>query len=152
MSSIEFEVVLHPDPLLHRRVLLSGVVAMLIGALLIISLPLAISWRAFLAAIWLAESLRELRQLCYGNCRVRSISLASSGRITATSPSGTTHSMTLHTGSLVLGSLAWLRLRFDNGDVFAGLFSRHQVGAEDWHRLQLLWHQSRTSFGHPPGP
>jgi hypothetical protein len=152
MSLSEFEVVLHPDPFLHRLLMLAGVIAMLLGILIILALPISVHWRWLMAAIWVADCLRELGRTASGCARVRSIRLHATGEIFVSGPDGTVQQLTLRTGSMILPSLAWLRLSFSAGGSFVGLFTRGRTGPEDWHRLQLLWQQSRTSFGHPVGP
>jgi hypothetical protein len=152
MSSIVFEVVLHPDPILRRLVAWTGIAALSAGILLIANLQISPPWRCAIGAIWLADSLMELRNLHRGTTQVSALILDSRGFVAATDASGCRHELTLLTGSLVLPGLAWLRVRFGSGKCHAELFTRRHAGPETWHRLQLLWHQAREAFGHPPGP
>lgn len=152
MSSNIFEVVLRPDPTLRRLVLWTGIAAISGGVILVAQLPIAPLWRCVIGAIWLADSLRELKNLHHGAARVRALILDSTGNVAATGIDGDRHELTLLTGSMVLPGLAWLRVRFGNGRCHAELFTRSRTGPETWHRLQLLWQQAHESFGHPPGP
>ncbi len=152
MPSPLFEVKLRPDPLLHRVVLLAGVIAMVIGALIIIDLRLNLIWRCTAGVVWILDCLFELRRLLAGIAWVRQISLDSGGGITALDASGDSVSLTLQSGSMVLPGLAWLRVADEDGRFYAGLFARRRMGSLEWHRLQLLWQQSRKAFGHRAGP
>lgn len=152
MSSTVFEVVLHPDPILRRLVLWTGIALMSCGMILIAQLEISPLWRGAVGTIWLADSLRELRNLHHGATRVCSLILDSAGNIAATDIDGDQHELTLLTGSMILPRLAWLRVRFRGGRRHAELFTRKRSGPVTWHRLQLLWHQARESFGQTPGP
>ena len=152
MPSPLFEVKLRPDPLLHRAVLLAGVIAMVIGALIIIDLRLHFLWRCTAGAIWLLDCLFEIRRLLAGEAWVRQVSLDSGGGVTVLDVAGDRVPLTLQSGSIVLRELAWLRVANENGRYYAGLFARRRMDDLEWHRLQLLWQQSRKAFGHRPGP
>lgn len=152
MSSTAFEVVLRPDPGLRFFVQLTGFAMLSIGILLIVSLPIAPLWRIVLLAIWVADCSIELRRLRLGAARVSAIMLNSRGLVTAVDASGDRSELTLLTGSMVLSRLAWIRVRSSAGICHGALFTRRHTGPETWHRLQLLWHQSREAFGHQPGP
>jgi len=152
MSSTAFEVVLRPDPTLRRLVFGSGIATMTVGIILVTQLHIPSPWRGVIGAIWFADSLRELRNLRLGAARVSAVTLNSAGNIAAIDFDGDSHELTLLTGSMVLPGLAWFRVQFTSGRRYAELFSRKRAGPEIWHRLQLLWQQSREVFGHPPGP
>ena len=152
MSSTVFEVVLRPDPALRLLVQLTGIVLLMAGIFLVVLLPVAPFWRFVLSAIWVADCLRELRNLRLGRARVRSIVLDSRGLVAGIDCVGDRHELTLQTGCMVLPKLAWLRVKSSAGICHGELFTRRYAGAQTWHRLQLLWHQSREVFGHQPGP
>jgi len=152
MPSHLFEVTLRPDPLLHRVVIFAGVIAMLIGAFIITELTLHPLWQFVVGAAWTVDCLFELRRLSAGRAWLREISLNSGGEINALDVSGDNVPLTLRSGSVVLPELAWLSVADADGRVFAGLFARRRINRLDWHRLQLLWQQSRKAFGHPAGP
>jgi len=152
MSSTVFEVVLRPDPVLRRAVFWTGMLLSLTGTILIAFLQVAPSWRFVLQAIWLADCARELVNLGSGTGRVRSLVLDSRGFVAAIVNEGDRHELRLLTGSMVLPGLAWIRVGFSDGKCHSELFMRKRTDPETWHRLQLLWHQSREAFGHKPGP
>jgi len=152
MSSTVFEVVLRPDPTLRRVVFWSGVVLSSTGIILIALLQVSPFWRVIFSSIWLADCWRELGNLGTGAARMRSLVLDSRGFVAAIDRDGDRDELALLTGSMVLPGLAWIRVRFSSGKCHAELFTQQCAGPETWHRLQLLWHQSREAFGHPPGP
>ena len=152
MSLRVFEVVLQPDPTLRILVLRSGVVLLLTGIVLISFFPVSPLWRFVFSAIWLADCLREIHRLRRGSARIRSIVLDSQGVVATIDDHGIRHASTLLTGSMVLPGLAWIRVNDCNGRRHSDLFTRRRTGPGTWHRLQLLWHQAREAFCHPPGP
>jgi len=125
---------------------------MLAGIILIACLDLAPVWRALAAIIWVADCLRELRNLIRGAARVRQLRLDSDGGIIAVDLNGDEAAVTLMTGSLILPELAWLRLRFADRWSYAELLTKKRANIEDWHRLQILWQQARNAFGQTAGP
>jgi hypothetical protein len=120
--------------------------------MLVASVQISPLWRVLIGSIWLADCLRELKNLHSGNKQLRELVLDSMGNVAAIDVQGDRHELTLLSGSMVLPGLAWLRLRFGNGRCHAELFTGRQLGPETWHRLRLLWNQARDAFGHPPGP
>lgn len=152
MSSTVFEVVLRPDPTLRRFVLGTGIAFLSAGIVLIASVQISLLWQCVLGLIWLADCAWEINNLYSGNARVQTLMLDSAGNVAAIDGDNDRHELILLTGSMVLPGLAWLRVRFSSGRCHAELFTAKRTGPEAWHRLQLLWHQSRDAFGHPPGP
>ena len=152
MSSTAFEVVLYPDRALRRFVIRSGMALMTLGIILIAHLQIAAVWRFLIGSIWVAECLREQRNLGFGAARLRSLTLDSDGNVVALDFAGNRDEPTLLTGTMVLPTIAWFRLRYSGGRHHMVLFTRHRSGAAAWHRLQLLWQQAHAVFGHPPGP
>ncbi|MDA0679362.1 MAG: hypothetical protein O3A13_07215 [Proteobacteria bacterium] len=152
MSSIKFEVKLRPDPAIQRLVLGTGIAATIGGVMLITELPISLLWRFALVVIWLGDGLRELRNLHVGAGRVRTLILDSAGNVSALDFEGNAHELRLLTGSMVLPALAWFRLKFESGPCHCLLLIRYRTEPDAWHRLQLLWLQSREFFGHLPGP
>ncbi len=152
MSSTAFEVVLRPDRTLFHFVAGSGMVLMTLGIILIMPMQIAPIWRIFLASIWVAECLREQRNIRLGAARIRSLRLDSHGIVVATDFAGNHDEPVLLTGTIVLPSVAWFRLRFSDSKQHMVLFTRKRSEAAQWHRLQLLWQQANEVFGHRPGP
>ena len=118
---------------------------------MIVLLPVAAHWCALLVITWLVIA---VRQVCTYRHRCRqlvAISLASSGRVTATASDGRILEVVLADGSMVQRHFAWLRLRFDAGHSHGELLSAAAAGESRWHRLQLLWSLSRGAFSERPG-
>jgi hypothetical protein len=101
--------------------------------------------------LWLLDCSWTLRGLATGFARVNLIILDSDGGVRTKSSMGEAMAGELGTGSFVFARIAWLRLRNEGRGVYTGLFMRSRMNAADWHRLQLLWQQSRLAFGHPVG-
>jgi hypothetical protein len=152
MSSTVFEVVLRPDPALREMVDWTGSVFYAVGITLLVLLPVSPWWRFVCSVFWLLDGIREFRKLRLGRPGVRAIVLDSRGLVAGIDGYGDRHDLTLQTGSMVLSRLAWIRVQSGTGNCHGELFTRQSAGTETWHRLQLLWHQSRESFGHQPGP
>ena len=130
----------------------SGVVLMLAGNLLLSNMEWPLTWRAVLSAIWILDCGITLRRLATGWAHVSLIMFDSDGGVRTKNSMGETIERTLQSGSFVLARIAWFRLKDGRGGVYSGLFIQCRMDADDWHRLQLLWQQSRQVFGHPAGP
>jgi hypothetical protein len=132
--------------------MLAGVSALISGILIIIELKLHPLWRCVAGVIWILDCHLELRRISAGSSWLRQLTLDSAGGVMALDAAGDNVSLTLRSGSIVLPELAWLRVADDEGRMFTGLFARRRTDSPQWHRLQLLWHQSRGAFGHRAGP
>ncbi len=152
MSSPLFVVKLCPDALLHRFALGSGVILMLVGIFLVSNMEWPFSSRPVVTVFWVLDCSWTLRGLAAGLARVNLIILDLDGGVRTKDSMGETRVGKLATGSFIFARVAWLRLRNEGGGVYTGLFMRSRMNAADWHRLQLLWQQSRLAFGHPAGP
>lgn len=152
MSSPSFEVTLRPDPRLHYFVLTTGVAALLVGTVIIAHLNLSLILRWAAAMVWITDCCVALWSFNAGFARVRMIRLNSAGLVTSVEFDAEPTCVMLQTGSMILDHLAWIRLAEGNRFYYAGLFVRRLSSPAQWHRLQLLWRQSRAAFGHPVGP
>jgi len=146
MSLAAFKTELVPSPGLRKIVLLGGAVALLAGSVIILYLPVPLLWRCAICVLWFADSGRELVALARGAARVRSLQLDANGDIFATGPHGRSEYLVLLSGSVVWSRLAWLRLRFADGSMYAELLAGDPLRDRHWQRLQLIWQQSRGAF------
>lgn len=151
MSSSEFAVRLEVDWRSRMVVLASGALFAIVGSVIVASFNLALPLRVFLLLAWILESGREFRNYLAGMRRLSGIRLGTSGRILVTGPDGHIEIAELETGSVVLGSFAWVRLRFADGARHGELLVAGWTESRSWHRLQLIWRMCREAFGHP-GP
>jgi hypothetical protein len=124
---------------------------MMTGVVLIVLMPLAPVWRVLLAAAWVAESLRELRELARGASRLTHIRLDADGNIAGLGRDSRCEQLTLLSGSMVLRRLAWLRVRFPDGSRYGELLRGEPSKDPEWQRLQLIWRHRRTAFGRQDG-
>ncbi len=125
---------------------------MLVGVFLVSAMEWPFSLRAVVTIVWVLDCRCTLRGLAAGLARVNLIILDAEGGVRTKCSMGETEERKLGTGSFVFARFAWLRLRNEGGGVYTGLFVQSRVNTTDWHRLQLLWQQSRPAFGHPAGP
>lgn len=147
MSSIEFGVEIRPDPLTRRLVWSAGLLALVAGYWLIFTLQIALAWRMLLALVWTADCCWSLWHLKSGAARVGRLRLDMTGNVLILGAGPAREPARLMSGSVVLPGLAWLRLRLRDGSRYAELLIRPRTDARAWHRLQLIWHQCRDSFG-----
>lgn len=148
MSLPVFEVKLQADPGLRRVVLVSGVLAMIAGLVLLMDLDIAFGWRAALCALWVADGLRELKNMANGSRRIAAIRFDADGGMTSVNRDGRTEPVRLLSGSLILPKIAWLRMRLPDGSRHAELLVASRCETEAWHGFQLIWQQCREAFGH----
>lgn len=146
MSLAVFKTELIPSPGLRKLVLICGVVALLTGILIILILPLPPVLRGAISIIWSVDCARELRMLKRGAARISHLQLDANGDIFATGSDGRRETLVLLSGSVVLSRLAWLRLRFPDGSIFAELMWGDPASDPRWQRLQLIWQQRQAAF------
>lgn len=147
VSSREFSVSLRPTQRLRNRVKLFAAVCAVAGAMLIFRLSVPWLIRAVALVAWLAFSFYELYRYSRSARGIRRIRLNQLGQVTIFDPQGRDVPSRLLPGSLITGSLAWLRFSLPNGRIFGELLCRNEVQEADWHRLQLLWQQGRPFIG-----
>ena len=139
MSSTEYSAEISPDPFLRRVVLVSGALLCVAGNLLIISLPLGGAARVIGVALWGLTTLRELRVLRRGWAGCVALKFAANGEVGILGPDLEWHPAQLVSGSILLRSMGWLRLKTRAGHVFAELVRADRQQARDWRRLQVIW-------------
>ena len=139
MSSNAYSTCLRADPALRRWVLASGILLSAIGALLIVSLPVAPAMRLLLLVIWLAGHGREMRGLLRAYGCYRGIELNEHGELALLDREGERRAGQLLPGSLVLRRFAWIRVRDAGGRVFAEPLRGRCRETRTWRRLQVIW-------------
>ena len=147
MSSTPFAVEIGVDRRLRQLVLGSGILLGLAGAVVILTMNLAWQWRLSIFALWVADCLWTCRRHVLTRGRCDAIRLDATGRVYARQPGGRLLAIELLSGSLVTAHFAWLRFGFADGSRRDELWLACRESAVAWHRLQLLWQQSRECFG-----
>jgi hypothetical protein len=125
--------------------------ALPLGIALLLSLPAALWLRCLFCGAWLANSVREYRDLRDGAARVRRIALDALDNIAGITPGGQREPLELLHGSVVLSRLAWLRVRFPDGRHYVECLHGDPAADLEWQRLQLIWRLRRTVFGAQDG-
>ena len=139
MSSNAYSTCLYADRVLRRWVLASGILLSVIGALLIVTLPVATAIRLLLLITWLAWHGRETRMLLLAYGCYRGIELNEHGELALLDRHGQRHAGRLLPGSLVLRRIAWIRVRDARGRVFAEPLRGRCGETRAWRRLQVIW-------------
>jgi hypothetical protein len=124
---------------LRRAVIGTGLVAILGGLAIIVSLPFATAWRALVAAFWMAVGMRDLFLIVAGYRHCSRMRLEHNGVLLVYDPERCCAAATLSAGSIVLRDIAWLRFRAEDGRRHAELLRSKTVQREDWRRLQVIW-------------
>lgn len=138
MSSTPYSLRLVPERGLRRLVIASGVLAAGFGTTVIAGLELPGSARLLAAVLWLAVSLGETWLLGRAYGRLRAIRLYAGGEAELTCRDGRSARGSLLGGSVVLGRLAWLRFRTEDGRRYAELLRPNAASIEAWRRLRVL--------------
>jgi hypothetical protein len=128
-------------------VLACGVLLLLIGVILIMTLPLPLPWRVLFALVWIADTCREICNMRTGAARVRRLRLNHLGQFVAEGPDGAQVPLQLLSGSVILQRIAWFRLRFPDQCRYAELMCGNPATDPAWQRLQLIWQQAGRTFG-----
>lgn len=116
-----------------------GWLALVAGAVVCLSMPLGWEWRLAASSLWLLVSERELRVMANGYKRYRGIRLDANGDAALLTRDGDWSPATLLAGSLVLPSLAWLRLKDQDGRQRVELIACKCPENKAWRRLQVIW-------------
>ena len=138
MSSTPYSLRLVPERRLRLLVVASGVLAAGFGTTVIARLELPGSARLLAAVLWLAVSLRETWLFGRACGRLRAIRLYAGGEAELTCRVGRSVRGSLLGGSVVLGRLAWLRFRTEDGRRYTELLRPNAASIEAWRRLRVL--------------
>ena len=143
MSSTAYFAEIHPDPVLRRIVLVSGVASAVVGLPLVLVLPVAAETRAVAALLWLALVASELSRSRRAWKSCHAMRFFADGTVTVLTPGESWQPATLLAGSVLLRKLGWIRLSVAlpaGRKLVLGEFLRGD-GREsaDWRRLQVVW-------------
>ena len=139
MSSTTFFTDLTPDAVAHTIVLATGAGALCCGALAVATLPIGTPAKGLAIAAWIAVGGRDLWLIASGNKQCRRIRLHYDGSIEAWSRDAHCAAARLGAGSIVLPTIAWLRIEFEGGGNVGVLLRRKAAQNKDWRRLQVIW-------------
>ncbi len=126
---------------------MSAAIAAIAGFALILHLPLNGGFRALIAVLWIAQSVREIQLWTLAAARVTRIQFNQMGDVWVIDRDGLVSSVELLGGSLVTRRLAWIRVRFADGHDYGELLRGNAVKDKQWHRFQLIWQQTRQIIG-----
>lgn len=139
MSSNVFSTELQTDPVLRHTVLLTGVLAAVLGLVMILTLPLDLCLMLTTGLLWSLVSLRELLLVRDAYSRYCLLRLESTGKVALIAANGDSQAATLLAGSIVLDRLAWLRIESEDGLRFAELMRGNGRENYQWRSLQVIW-------------
>ena len=139
MLSTEYSAEISPDPCLRRIVLASGILLALAGNLLIVFMPLAIALRGFGVAVWSFSTLRELVLLRRAWADCIALRFVANGEIRILGADLEWRQAQLVSGSILLRSMGWLRVKSTAGPVVAELVRADRQQRRDWRHLQVIW-------------
>ena len=151
MSSSEFEVDIDVDPRCRQLVLASGCLFAAGGVIIVAGTNLPVAARGVLLLLWVLTSFLEVRRYLTNMRRICGFRVSASGHVRILAPDGGVDTVELDTGTTVLRTLAWIRVRFADGSRHGELLSARRAECRSWHRLQLIWRLCREAFGHPGG-
>lgn len=139
MLSTEYSAEISPDPCLRRVVLASGIVLALAGNLLIVFMPLPIALRVFGVALWGFATLRELVLLRRAWAGCIALRFVANGEVRILGADLEWRPAQLVSGSILLRSMGWLRVKSTAGPVVAELVRADRQQRRDWRHLQVIW-------------
>ena len=139
MLSTEYSAEILPDPDLRRVVLVSGVLLALVGNLLIVFLPLGTTVRVFGVALWSLSTLRELIFLRRAWAGCIALKFVANGEVEILGRDLEWRPAQLVSGSILLRSAGWLRVKTAAGYVFSELVRADTQQRRDWRHLQVIW-------------
>ena len=111
----------------------------LAGNLLIIFLPLSITLRVVGVALWSFSALRELIFLRRAWAGCIALKFVADGEVEIRGPDFEWHPAQLVSGSILLRSMGWLRVKTIAGPVVAELVRANRQQHRDWRHLQVIW-------------
>ena len=124
---------------MRRIVVAAAWVAMSLGIVTIVSLPIDGLLRVAGSSIWLTGMGVELIIISSAHKQFGRIRMYSDGRIELRNNDGHWQTATIGNGSIVLRKLAWLRLKPASGTRYHELLRRNSLQSEQWRRLQVIW-------------
>lgn len=124
---------------LRRVVLLSGMLLAVAGFAMILSLPVHLAARIAGCAAWAILCWREQARFRHAYRRVLRLRMSCDGDLKVLDRNGKWLTARLLSGSVLLRRLGWMRIRTEDGHVFAELVGGRCRHDADWRRLQVIW-------------
>ena len=149
MSSTSFEVALNVDHYGRLAVFWSGAVLGILGVAITLMLPFPWPARVAILLAWTADACFGLYRFRGGWAGCRTIQLSSTGDVVVVDPLGGRQPVVLATGTVVLGSFAWLRYTAPGEHVRGEFLTRRAAGNRAWHRFRVIWRLAKSAFGQP---
>lgn len=146
MSSAIFVAELQTDAGLRRLLSCSNLIALAVGAGILLNLPVPVGLRTLAAAGWGFVMVLEYFGRRARQQQLRRIRVYADGSAQLLDRTGTWTQATVCRDSVVLARFAWLRLNFADGRRHAELLTGNSRESQDWRRLQVIWkHLSRPA-------
>lgn len=139
MSSSAYSAEISPDPGLRLVVIVTALILSAVGAIVVATLPIQVWARVLGAVCWLALGGRELCKMRRGQALCRRIRINAEAELSLLDPDGNWQGGRLLPGSVVLRSIAWIRVAGADGQRFAELVRGGCRDSRDWRRLQVIW-------------
>ena len=139
MSSSAFSAELAAQPILRRLVLCSGVFLNAAALALILLLPVHVAVTAGSAILCVVYGAYEQIRLRHAYQRFSRLRISCDGNLRVFDRQGEWRAGTLLAGSVLLRRAGWIRIRTDDGCVFAELVRGHCRHSTDWRRLHVIW-------------
>ena len=145
MSLTVFSSELKPEPAMRQVVQWFALVAVILGLIIIVSLPLAAVWRCSAGLLWSLFSWREWRQVRDAHARFERIRIDCNGAVELVDYWGERHNAAVVSGSVLLQGCGWLRFKLEDGGEFGELLRGDSRENEHWRRLQVIWRHLGTA-------
>lgn len=139
MLSGTYSTELNPDRRLRKLVIGAGAAVSALGVVAIWTLPWPLPFRLLAVSAWTAAAAADLVRTLSGFGRCNGIRIEAGGEVALLAPDGRWTVARLQPGSIVLGSLAWLRLESADGIRFGELLRGDARETEEWRRFQVIW-------------
>ena len=138
MSSSRYCSTIRPENRLRSVVLGLGFLLFAVGSGTILTLPLAVHWRAAMLLLWVAIAAVETALLLRAYCRYACYRLYADGTIEMTTRAGDHRLGRFAAGSVILPGIAWLRIRPAVGPAWGELIAGNSRKNKEWRRLQVV--------------
>jgi len=139
VSSSAFSAELVADPVLRRLVLLSGAILYTAGLIMVLLLPVHLAVTVGSSIVCVVGCVREQIRLRRAYRSFSRLRLGNDGALRVLDRHGNWQAARLLAGSVLLRHAGWIRVRTDEGCVFAELLRGRCRRSADWRRLQVIW-------------
>lgn len=138
MSAIDYSSEIRPEQMLRRFVLASAALMAVIGAVIILFLPVFKLYRPLAALAWLLYMGAQICRTAREYRRSESYRIYADGSVTVNAPDGQQRMARFAAGSLVLSGLAWLRVCPIEGRTWGELVRASTPENQQWRRFQVI--------------